>query len=92
LLAGRRPTPPAPHHGRHRWLDAVLLRALDSGEVDGAELFTRLFDRNPAERVLKFLDGTGSPLGDLAMIATAPVGPMSRAALKDLSGRLSRRS
>jgi lycopene beta-cyclase len=91
LLAGRRPVPPAPHSRRHRWLDAVMLRALDQGHLEGAELFTRLFDRNPAERVLRFLDGVNSPVGDLAMITTAPIRPMLRAAAGDLSARVRRR-
>jgi len=88
LLSGRRPTPPAPHRARHRWLDAVMLRALDSGGVDGPDLFTRLFERNSAERVLRFLDGAGSPAGDLAVIRSAPKGPMTRAAFADLGARL----
>ena len=90
LLAGRRPVPPAPHRARHRWLDAVMLRALDRGHLDGAELFTRLFERNPAERVLRFLDGANTPAGDLAMIGTAPIGPMTRAALGDVTDRILR--
>ncbi len=91
LLAGRRPTPPRPHARRHRWLDAVMLRALDRGHLEGAELFTRLFDRNPADRVLRFLDGGTGPLGELALIGSAPIGPMVRAATGDVSDRILRR-
>lgn len=91
LLAGRRPLPPRPHARRHRWLDAVMLRALDEERLDGPELFTRLFDRNPVDRVLRFMDGANPPLGDLALVASAPKGPMIRAATGDLTARLLRR-
>ncbi|MDF1521354.1 MAG: lycopene cyclase family protein [Trueperaceae bacterium] len=42
--------------GRHGWMDAVLLRGLATGRQDGASFFARLFERNPAPRVLAFLD------------------------------------
>ncbi len=89
LLAGRRPVPPAPHRPRHRWLDAVMLRALDRGHIGGAELFPRLFERAGAERVLAFLDGAASPAADLAVVRSAPIGPMVRAAVEDVRDRLS---
>ena len=68
-LLGRRrgpdPLPPPAYPARHRWMDSVLLRALDRGLVDGPELFTRLLLGNPPERVLRFLDGGTSPLDEL---------------------------
>jgi lycopene beta-cyclase len=77
LAAGRTPVPPVPHRRRHLLMDAVLLRALDTGRVDGAEFFARLFRRNALADVLRFLDG-GSGLGrDLRMGATVPVAPMA---------------
>ncbi len=91
LLQGRTPVPPAPHLARHRWMDAVLLRALDQGHVGGADLFVRLFDRNPVDRVLRFLDGRTSPLEDLALMRTAPLVPMATASVGDLAARLQRR-
>src|SRR3712207_7859322 len=36
LGEGREPLPPAPYPRRHRWMDAVLLRALDRGHAEGA--------------------------------------------------------
>ncbi len=88
LVRGRRPTPPVPYRARHRWMDSVLLRALDQGHADGAELFSRLFERNGAERVLRFLDGASSPWADLALMRTSPLGAMTRAAAGDLTARL----
>ncbi|MEV6617008.1 lycopene cyclase family protein [Streptomyces sp. NPDC051051] len=84
LAAGRHPLPPAPHSARSRAMDAVLLRALDSGRVGGAEVFSRLFSRVPAERLLRFLDGRTRLHEDLSVGARTPVLPMLRSVM-DLS-------
>ncbi|MEV4728114.1 lycopene cyclase family protein, partial [Micromonospora humida] len=39
LAAGRPPVPRPAYPGRHRWMDAVALRAWDSGAVGGPEFF-----------------------------------------------------
>ncbi|MFF9901360.1 lycopene cyclase family protein [Streptomyces longispororuber] len=81
LREGRRPVPPTAHSARSRAMDAVLLRALDSGRVDGPELFTRLFARVPGARLLRFLDGDTRLHEDLAIGLRTPAGPMLRSAL-----------
>ncbi|SDS46297.1 lycopene cyclase family protein [Actinoplanes derwentensis] len=88
VAAGRPPLPEAPYPARHRWMDAVQLRALDRGLVDGVAFFERLFDRNPASRVLRFLDGTTSWAEDLALMSSSPLLPMTRAAAGDAYARL----
>ncbi|MEW1775277.1 lycopene cyclase family protein [Streptomyces sp. NPDC086777] len=82
LRRGRRPVPPAAHSARSRAMDAVLLRALDSGRADGPELFGRLFARVPMARLLRFLDGGTRLHEDLWVGLHAPVGPMLRSALE----------
>ncbi|WP_345711718.1 lycopene cyclase family protein [Kineococcus glutinatus] len=72
LAAGEEPLAPLPHRRRHLAMDAVLLRALDSGAVAGGELFARLFARVPAPVLLRFLDGRSSVAEDLAVMAAAP--------------------
>ncbi|OSC57206.1 lycopene cyclase, partial [Streptomyces sp. 4F] len=59
---------------------AVLLRALDTGRVDGPDLFFRLFERVPAGRLLRFLDGRSRLFEDLAVGVRTPVLPMLRTA------------
>ena len=81
LRDGRDPEPPAAFSPRHLRMDALLLRALDGGFLDGASFFARLFERQPTERVLRFLDGSTSLREDLAVMASAPRAPMLRAAL-----------
>ena len=78
LSAGRTPLPPPAHSARSRAMDAVLLRALDTGRVDGAAFFEHLFARNETVRLLRFLDGGTTPLQDLRIGASTPVLPMLR--------------
>ncbi|MDO0929055.1 lycopene cyclase family protein [Streptomyces sp. TG1A-8] len=82
LRRGRRPVPPPAHSARSRAMDAVLLRALDSGRVDGPALFSRMFERLPMNRVLRFLDGRTRLLEDLSVGLRTPAGPMLRSALE----------
>ncbi len=81
LWDGRDPCPPAAYPRRHLTMDALLLRALDSGELDGAGFLADLFARHPTERVLRFLDGQSTPREELAVMAGAPRGPMMRTLL-----------
>lgn len=76
--AGRTPLPPRPHARRHRAMDAVLLRALAAGEVEGAAFFEDLFRRNPLPRVLRFLDGRSTPRDEWSLGVRTPVGAMLR--------------
>ncbi|MFG3281554.1 lycopene cyclase family protein [Streptomyces sp. NPDC048111] len=81
LRAGRDPLPPAPHSRRSRAMDAVLLRGLASGRVDGAAFFGQLFGHVPMERLLHFLDGRTTPAQDFAIGLRTPILPMVRSAL-----------
>lgn len=82
LRTGRTPEPPPVHSARARAMDAVLLRALSTGRLDGAEFFGRLFRRNPARRLLRFLDGRSGPLEELRVGLTTPVPAMLLSALE----------
>ncbi|MFI1953245.1 lycopene cyclase family protein [Streptomyces xinghaiensis] len=75
---GRTPVPPPPHPARSRAMDAVMLRALDSGRVDGDRFFTGLFEHVPMERLLRFLDGRTRMREDFAIGLRTPVLPMLR--------------
>ncbi|MFJ3159995.1 lycopene cyclase family protein [Streptomyces kanasensis] len=79
LAEGRDPVPRS--HGRRALaMDAVLLRALDAGRVDGPDFFTGLFRGVPAERLLRFLDGATSPREEFGIGLRTPIGPMLRTA------------
>lgn len=77
-FGGRVPEPAPAYPARARAMDAVLLRGLDSGRVEGAEFFEGLFRRVPMERLLRFLDGDTRPREDFAIGLRTPVGPMLR--------------
>lgn len=77
-FGGRVPEPPPAYPARARAMDAVLLRGLDSGRVEGAEFFEGLFRRVPMERLLRFLDGDTRPYEDFTIGLRTPVGPMLR--------------
>ncbi|MBI0293469.1 lycopene cyclase [Streptomyces sp. PRKS01-29] len=75
---GRPPVPPRPYPARSRAMDAVLLRALATGRVDGAAFFTGLFREVPTERLLRFLDGRTGVGEDVAIGLRTPVPAMLR--------------
>lgn len=79
LAAGRLPVRCPAHRGRHLFMDAVLLRGLDDGVVDGAEFFATLFRNNSLPRLLRFLDGKTTPLEEVAIGTRTPVASMSAA-------------
>ncbi|WP_329192165.1 MULTISPECIES: lycopene cyclase family protein [unclassified Streptomyces] len=76
LRRGHDPVAPAPYGARPLAMDAVLLRALTTGRLDGARFFTDLFRTVPADRLLRFLDGTTSWWEDLLLGLRTPVTPM----------------
>lgn len=75
-LRDGRGTVPAPHGRRALAMDAILLRALDRGRIDGPDFFTNLFRRIPAERLLRFLDGTTSLREEWGIGRCTPTRPM----------------
>ncbi|MCS0638401.1 lycopene cyclase family protein [Streptomyces sp. LP05-1] len=80
LRAGRDRPPPPPHSRRALAMDAVLLRALDTGRIDGPDFFARLFGSVPFDRMLRFLDGGTRLREDLSIGFATPVVPMLRTA------------
>ncbi|MEW2416934.1 lycopene cyclase family protein [Streptomyces sp. NPDC046866] len=88
--AGRPPVPPPAHPARALAMDAVLLRGLDTGRIDGAAFFSRLFRDVPCGRLLRFLDGTSRPAEEFAIGLRTPVLAMLRTAAE--MPLLSRRS
>lgn len=73
-------TVPRPHGRRALAMDAVVLRALDTGRIDGPRFFTDLFRRTPTERLLRFLDGASTPWEEFGIGLRTPVVPMLRTA------------
>jgi lycopene beta-cyclase len=58
----------------YRLCDSLLLDVLAQRRAPAPALFTRLFERNPAERVLRFLDQRASASDCLRLMASMPSG------------------
>lgn len=67
---------------RFQLLDAIFLDALDREPPLLERAFATMFARNPAERVLRFLDERSSLADELRLIATLPVRPFLRSAVR----------
>jgi lycopene beta-cyclase len=76
-----------PSRPRHQLLDAVLLDVLDRDPQLLELAFARLFQRQPAERVLAFLDEDTGFGDELRLINTLPKAPYVRALVRRMSSR-----
>jgi lycopene beta-cyclase len=82
LVKGQVPKPLAPPR-RFRFYDRVLLRVLQDRKMEGAAIFYQLFHRNPAHRMLRFLDNETGLAEELKIMASAPTGVFMDAARKE---------
>lgn len=57
---------------RHFFYDAVLLDILYNKKMSGAEIFTRIFAKNKAATVFRFLSNTSSIFDDIKIMITLP--------------------
>jgi len=70
--------PGRPHPPHRRWMDDVFLRlALTEPDTLVASL-EALFDRNPIDRVARFLDEETTLADDAALVASLPAAPFAR--------------
>ncbi|RTQ53734.1 lycopene cyclase [Hymenobacter gummosus] len=60
-------------------LDSVLLNVLQNKRHPADDVFTKLFQRNPPERVFRFMDEDTSFLEDLQIVNSMPKGPFAMA-------------
>jgi len=67
---------------RYRLLDTMLLQILYRRGELSEEVFTRLFKRNPLDRVLRFLNEETSLIEDLKLMASVPWTPFIRAYIR----------
>lgn len=67
---------------RHPWLDAVLLDVLHRDPDLVETVFARLFARNSAPAIFRFLDEDSTMLQEARLVATLPIGPFARSALE----------
>jgi lycopene beta-cyclase len=75
------------HTTRHQFYDAVLLHVLFHHKMEGAEIFKRIFAKNDAATVFKFLSNTSTVLEDIKIMRSLPTSIFLPAAIKVLLRR-----
>ncbi len=75
------------HTTRHQFYDAVLLDILFHHKMKGAEIFKRIFAKNEAATVFKFLSNTSTILEDIQIMRSLPTHIFLPAAIKVLLRR-----
>ena len=78
---------PAVHHTRHQFYDAVLLYILEHKKMAGDEIFARIFKKNTAATVFKFLSNTSTLLDDIKIMSSLPTQIFLPAAIQVLFRR-----
>lgn len=66
---------------RFPFYDKVLLKVLLGKDVSGQQVFSKLFERNPASRIFRFLDNESTILDEVRLISTLPSLPFLKAAI-----------
>ena len=78
---------PAVHHTRHQFYDAVLLYILENQKMAGDEIFARIFKKNRAATVFKFLSNTSNLMEDIRIMLSLPTQIFLPAAIQVLLRR-----
>jgi len=64
--------------------DSLLLHVLAHRTLSGEKIFTRLFEKNPIDRVLRFLDNESTPAEECLIFSKLPVYPFLKAAAEQI--------
>ena len=75
------------HYTRHQFYDAVLLYILEHNKMAGDEIFARIFKKNDAATVFKFLSNTSNLMEDIRIMVSLPTQIFLPAAIKVLFRR-----
>jgi len=69
---------------RFKFYDSTLLNILSGKKLTGEKIFSDLFGKNPAERVLRFLDNETTLEDEINLMAALPQIPFMKAAMQEL--------
>ena len=75
------------HYTRHQFYDAVLLYIPEHKKMAGDEIFARIFKKNDAATVFKFLSNTSNLIEDIRIMLSLPTQIFLPAAIKVLFRR-----
>ncbi|MBS1564672.1 MAG: lycopene cyclase [Bacteroidetes bacterium] len=73
---------------KSKFYDSVLLHILSGKKLEGEYIFSRLFRKNAAERIFRFLDDESTLVNDLSVISSLPIQPFLRAAIAEAGPRI----
>lgn len=71
-----------PWRNKNRWYDAIFIEVLAKENSKGAYLFSRMYQKNPIERIFRFLNGESTLKDDLLIILSFPPLPFLKALLR----------
>ena len=69
---------------RYHWFDKVLLNVLIKKRVAGDVVFKKMFQKNPIQRIFRFLDNESNVGEELRLISTLPTIPFLQAGLEEI--------
>jgi lycopene beta-cyclase len=69
---------------RFHFYDSIFLDILQRKALPGKKIFTKLFQKNKPQQVLRFLDNESSLGGELKIISSLPTMPFLKAAIRQL--------
>ncbi|MEK6548381.1 MAG: lycopene cyclase family protein [Bacteroidota bacterium] len=69
------------------WLDRIFIQVLVDQRVKGSTVFEKLFEKNSAQRMLRFLEEKTSTWEDLRLMTTVPILPFMKAFFKIVLNR-----
>ncbi|MBD2769272.1 Lycopene cyclase [Hymenobacter sp. BT664] len=88
---GRPPADPTGDKWQFRLFDTLLLDIMQRQGETTRDIFRELFERNPVERILRFLDETTSWADNLRVLNSVTPGPFMRSIAQVLRGKPGRR-
>ncbi|MFN4808092.1 MAG: lycopene cyclase family protein [Bacteroidota bacterium] len=69
---------------RYNWFDKVLLNVLIKQRVPGSVVFKKMFQKNPIDRIFRFLDNETQLHEELRLITTLPTFPFLQAGMEEI--------
>jgi len=68
----------------YQWTDRTLIDVLLSNKLTGKDVFTKMFQKVPAEKILAFLGNESSFIEDLKVFTSFPVKPFLTSGIKQM--------
>ena len=85
LEVGKRPNPSTAFKDKlYQWYDRTLLDVLLTNKLTGKEVFTKIFQKIPAKKILAFLGNESTLVEDISIMKSLPLKPFLGSGIKQL--------